>query len=296
MPTAEAAWTTRRLLDWMNTAFRGAGLDSPRLSAEILVSAVLGCDRLRLYMDPDRPASPDERDRLRDLTRRALAHEPIQYLVGRWSFFGLQIACDARALIPRPSTETIPEHALQHARRPDAAPFRRIADIGTGTGCLAIALARHLPNAAVIATDLSVDALSLAAENIEAHGLTGRVELRHGHLLGPLRDDGPFDLIVSNPPYIPDHEWPDVPPNVKDHEPHLALRGGHDGLDLIRGLIKDAPPLLAAGAWIMIEAAASNAHDAAALMIADGRYDAHDVLDDVDGLPRVAIARRRSTD
>jgi release factor glutamine methyltransferase len=274
-PTAQQdAWTTRRLLGWMSQTFEQRDLDSPRLCAEILLSHVIGCERLRLYMDPDRPASPAERDTLRDLVKRALAHEPIQYLTGETRFFGLDFTADRRALIPRPSTETIVEFVLQTERaiRRDAPRGRpvRIADVCTGSGCIAIALAhalrQHEPEAKFIATDLSPDALALAQENAERHALADRIDFRAGDLLEPLADaDGPFDWILSNPPYIPDHEWDAVEPNVKDHEPHLALRAGPDGLPFVKRLIEGSRALLAtdAPARVMIELAACTAAAAA---------------------------------
>ena len=290
-PAATDTWTTRRLLDWIAGAFTERGLDSPRLSAEILVAHVVGCDRLRLYMDPDRPAAPAERETLRDLVKRALAHEPIQHLTGEGWFFGLPFHCDARALIPRPSTETVVEHVLQHARRSDAAPLRRVLDVCTGTGCIAIALAKNLPDAALVATDLSDDALALAAQNAERHAVSDRVAFRSGDLLEPVAGEDAFDAIVSNPPYIPDHEWADVPPNVKDHEPHLALRGGPDGLDIVRRLIADAPARLAPSGWLVIEVAAAHARDAAALATDAGFTDVT-ILQDHEGLDRVVAAHK----
>lgn len=274
----------------MSGAFAEADLDSPRLCAELLLSHVLDCERLRLYMDADRPASSDERATLRDLVKRALAHEPIQYLVGEWPFFGIMIKCDRRALIPRPSSETLVEHILQHGRRDDHPPLSRIADICTGSGCIALAIAKNLPNASLVATDLSTDALALATENAVALGLCERVEFVHGDLLAPLTGRT-FDLIVSNPPYISDAEWSNVEPNVKDHEPELALRGGVDGLDLIRRLIHDAPAAIEPGGWLVIETAASHARAAADVASTRGLVDVS-VLDDLDGLPRVIVARR----
>jgi len=283
-------WTTRRLLDWITGAFTDRDLDSPRLSAEILVSHVVGCERLRLYMDPDRPASPSERDALRDLVKRALNHEPIQHLTQTAWFFGLPFHSDARALVPRPSTETLVEHLLQHSRRSDATPLRRIADICTGSGCIAISLAKNLPEASFVATDLSPDALDLARSNAERHEVADRIEFREGNLLEPIEGDEPFDAIVSNPPYIPDHEWDAVEPNVKDHEPHLALRGGPDGLDLIRPLFESIAARLAPGGWAVIEVAAAHANDAAGLAERAGLTDIT-VLKDHDGLDRIVAGR-----
>ncbi|MEM1183545.1 MAG: peptide chain release factor N(5)-glutamine methyltransferase [Planctomycetota bacterium] len=284
-------WTTRRLLDWITGAFTDRDLDSPRLSAEILVSHVVGCERLRLYMDPDRPASPSELDALRDLVKRALNHEPIQHLTQTAWFFGLPFHSDARALVPRPSTETLVEHLLQHSRRSDAAPLRRIADICTGSGCIAISLAKNLPEASFVATDLSQDALDLARSNAESHEVADRIEFREGNLLEPIEGDEPFDAIVSNPPYIPDHEWYAVEANVKDHEPHSALRGGTDGLDLIRPLFEGIAARLAPAGWAVVEVAAAHANDAAGLADRAGLTDIT-VLKDHEGLDRIVAGRR----
>lgn len=298
MPATDT-WTTRKLLAWIASALEARGIDSPKRCADDLVCHVLGCKRLALYTDADRPASPGELAELRGLVKRALNHEPIQYLVGEWSFFALPIKCDKRALIPRPSTETIVEHALQHARREDARPPRLIADVCTGTGCVALALAKNLPEARVVATDISTDALDLARENAEALDLANRVELIEGDLLDPLQgwldanaSGQQFDLIVSNPPYIPDDEWADVEPNVKDHEPTLALRGGPDGLDLVRPLLAGAPKLLAPNGWVLIETAASNARTARDIAATTpGLADAF-ILQDHEGLDRVVAARK----
>jgi release factor glutamine methyltransferase len=266
MPSAPPDnWTTRKLLGWMSETFEQRDLDSPRLCAEILLAHVVGCERLRLYMDPDRPASPAERDTLRDLVKRALGHEPIQYLTGEARFFGLDLNADRRALIPRPATETIVEFVLQAERTAERDRPVRLADVCTGSGCIAVALATNLPDAEIVATDLSPDALALASENAERHAVSDRIDLREGDLLDPVAGPGEpaFDWILANPPYIPDHEWDAVEPNVKDHEPHTALRASPDGLTLVRPLIERARPLLAEGGSAMIELAACTARQAA---------------------------------
>lgn len=282
-------WTTRTLLAWMTGAFRDRGLDSPRLQAEMLLAHVLGCERMRLYMDADREASPAERDALRALVQRALRHEPIQYLVGSEHFFGMRFAVDPRVLIPRPSTETIVQHVLEEARR-RASPGGEglaIADVCTGSGCIAVALLRHLPAARAVATDTCPAALEVAAANAAEHGVADRLELRRGDLLAPLGEQR-FDFITSNPPYIPDDEWEAVEPNVKDHEPHAALRGGADGMrfaaPIIRGAHRNLAPLGAA----LVEVAASRADDAAAGARESG-WSRVRVLRDCDDLPRVLV-------
>ncbi|MBL8991586.1 MAG: peptide chain release factor N(5)-glutamine methyltransferase [Phycisphaerae bacterium] len=296
---APGPWTTRRLMAWMTEAFGRKGLDAPRLSAEILVSRVLGCERLRLYTDPDRPASPAELQTLRDLVGRALKHEPVQYLTAEAWFFGLPLLVDRRVLIPRPCTELIVEHVLQHARAstahrsPDAGPVR-IADVCTGSGCIAVALARHLPAAEILAADLSADALDVTAANAARHGVADRVEFLRGDLLDALPDrvTAGLDYLVSNPPYISDAEWADVPPNVRDHEPELALRGGPDGLSLVRRLIEHAPGWLRPGGVLLVECAASNAGRAAELARSTAGLTAVSVLRDLEGHDRVVAAQR----
>lgn len=274
----------------MTATFTRRGLESPRLSAEILLSTTLACDRLRLYMETDRPTAPAEREQLRGLVRRALEHEPIQYLTGEAWFFGLPFKADARALIPRPSTETIIEHLLQAERAAGREGPVRIADICTGSGCIAVALAKRLPNAEILATDISADALALARENAERHGVVSRIEFIRGDLLAPLAGREPFDWIVSNPPYIPDHEWEAVAPNVKDHEPHLALRAGPDGLQYVTPIVRDARDRLRPGGGLLVEIAACTASDVRTLADTTG-WTGPAILKDHEGLDRVLAAR-----
>jgi len=287
----------------MIDAFRDKGIDSPRLCAEMLLAHVIGCDRLKLYTDNDRPASPLERDTLRDLVRRALNHEPIQYLVGEAWFFGLAFAVDRRVLIPRPATETIVEHVLQHARSTPGFGHGTgdgvlIADVCTGSGCVAVALATRMPGARVIAADLCADALEVARENADRHKVEDRVEFVAGDLLAPLsehpatRGGGRLHYLVANPPYIPDDEWDAVEPNVKDHEPAKALRGGGDGLDLVRPILEQGPAMLREGGVLLVEAADSRAETAAEIARGDAHLTGVHVIDDHEGLPRVVVAKR----
>jgi release factor glutamine methyltransferase len=294
-------WTTRRLIAWMTEAFAKAEVDSPRLCAEMLLAHVLGCDRLKLYTDADRPASPLERQQLRDLVGRALKHEPVQYLVGEAWFFGLPMHVDRSVLIPRPSTETIIEQVLAHARVEPGFGGKtgegvRLVDVCTGSGCIAISLLKQLPKATAIAIDISPEALATAAKNAARHKVNDRMEILDGDLLTPLADhaDGlGFHYIVANPPYIPDDEW-DLPgmvwKNVRDFEPHLALRGGPDGLQYIRPLIEQAcaPGRLREGGLLLIETAANTAKTVAELFAAAG-LDKVRIVRDGDGLDRVVV-------
>lgn len=301
---SEQVWTTRKLLAWMGEAFTRQKLDAPRLMAEMLMAHVLGCDRLKLYLDPDRPASPMERQNLRELVQRALRHEPVQYLVGEGWFFGMPFHVDPRVLIPRPSTATIIEEVLAHARatHPESGSTGQgltILDVCTGSGCIAITLLKKLPQARAIATDISQDALELARKNATRHGVADRLDLLQGDLFQPVlefpatRGPGSVDFLVSNPPYIPDDEWGAVEPNVKNHEPTIALRGGVDGLDFVRTLIAAGPRFIKSGGLLCVEVADSRAR--AALALAAEQPDLADprVVKDFEDLPRVIVARRR---
>ncbi len=308
----------------MTDAFKKKGLDSPRLMAELLVAHVIGSDRLKLYTDADRPASQHERDTLRDLVARALKHEPVQYLVGEAWFFGMPLRVTRDVLIPRPCTELIIEHVLLQTRADPAFGGKtgdgvRFADICTGSGCIAIALAKNLPGASGFATDVSQPALQVAMANAQRHAVADRLEFLHGDLCAPILshplgftvsgagpadavrpDDAPGSLhfVVSNPPYIPDAEWNDptqIDRHVKDFEPALALRGGPDGLSVIRPLIDQAPRLLRPGGQTMIETAAATARAVAKLLAAHPLIapDSVRVIKDQDALDRLVVATRR---
>lgn len=288
----------------MHETFDARGIESARLCSELLMSHVIGCERLKLYTDPDRPATELERENLRSLVKRALDHEPIQYLVGEAWFFGLPFTVDRRVLIPRPATETICEHVLQHERvnplgtraTGSEGDGLLIADVCTGSGCIAVALAKRLPGARVIATDLSEEALEVAQLNAQKHGVADRIDFLQGDLLAPLLDHpvtrgrGSIDYLVSNPPYIPDHEWQSVLPNVKAHEPEHALRGGADGLDFVRPLIAAGADLVADGGRMLVEVAASRAHESTALMGA--ALPKTEILADAEGLDRVIVGSK----
>jgi len=291
-------WTTRRLMTWMIETFTRKDLDSPRIQAEMLLEHVFGCKRLSLYTDPDRPASAIERGQLRDLIGRALKNEPVQYLVGEAKFFGLDICVDRCVLIPRPSTATIVEEVLQHRRAISTTGQSKgdgvlIIDVCTGSGCIAIALLKNLPAARAVATDISGDALEIARKNAAKHGVLDRVDFLEGNLLLALeqhpatRGERSADYLVSNPPYIPDSEWVSVEANVKDYEPHLALRGGEDGLMCVRPLFEGGPRFLKENGLMLVEVAASHIEQASEL----AKQSLHNVrtLKDIDGLPRVVV-------
>ncbi|MGC8873359.1 MAG: peptide chain release factor N(5)-glutamine methyltransferase, partial [Chloroflexia bacterium] len=223
MVVAEALRHGTRLLE-------EAGSPTARLDAEVLLAHLLGIRRVDLYLAPERPLVPEAETAYRTLLERRARGEPVSYLVGRKEFYGLTFAVDRRVLVPRPETELLVERALacaQEIGRPDLL----VADIGTGSGCIAVALAIHLPRALLFATEISPDALAVARENIRKHGVEERVSLLLGDLCEPLPE--PVDLLVSNPPYT---IWESLPAGITAYEPRVALDGGKDGLEVVRRL------------------------------------------------------------
>ncbi|HEY1685094.1 MAG TPA: peptide chain release factor N(5)-glutamine methyltransferase [Tepidisphaeraceae bacterium] len=251
-------WTIRRLLEWTAPFFTRKEVDSPRLSAELLLAHVLQVPRIKLYTDYDRVLSEKELIQFRELVKRAGEQEPIAYLTGTAHFFNLEFAVTPDVLIPRPETETLVEHILQLARHETGLSSPRILDLCTGSGCIAAALAQNLKTAVVIATDISEKALAVAKQNLQKLQLDQRVTLAQGDLfsaLDNLPDARNFDLIVSNPPYIPAADIEKLDKSVRDFEPRLALDGGLDGLSSHRRILSEAPKYLAPGGRIYLEIA-----------------------------------------
>ena len=294
-PTSET-WTTRRLLRWMVDFFEQKSIDAPRVVAELLLGHVLGCERMRLYMESDRPASRAELAALRALVARAGRHEPAQYLVGSWWFYSRPFKVDPCTLIPRPCTETLVGEVIRRLREEPGHATPLLADLGTGTGCIAVTLALECPTATVIATDIVAASLDLARTNATTHGVVDRIDFLGGSVYDAFDARpglGDFDAICANLPYIPDHEWADVAPNVRDHEPATALRAGADGLDFIRPAIADAGRWLRPGGWLALEIASSHRDAAMALARANAALTDALIVPDHENLPRVLIARRR---
>jgi release factor glutamine methyltransferase len=239
---------------------READVDSPRLCAEMLMAHLLECDRVALHRCSRDEVSADDAARFEALLARRAAREPVQHIVCRTEFWSLDVLCDSSALVPRPETEVLVEAALG-VLKSNSAPA--IADIGTGTGCIVIALAKELPRARLFASDISRDALALAARNLEAHGLTRRVQLIKGDLAEPflrLGLAGRFDAIVCNPPYVAESDKPTLQPEVRDYEPEIALYGGANGLQVIARLLAETGPLLKPAGYLIIEIAQGQAH------------------------------------
>jgi release factor glutamine methyltransferase len=277
------------VLRWTAARFEERRQDTPRLDAEVLIAAALGVARLQLYVQFDRPLDQAELAAIRDSVRRRQAGEPVAYIVGKKEFFGLELAVDARVLVPRPDTETLVDEALARlAERPPEAPAPRIADVGTGSGAIAVTLAKQRPAAEVLATDISAEALEVARENARRHGVT--VTFLEGDLDAPLALHAPLDLITANLPYIPTGDLAGLPPEVR-HEPRRALDGGADGLALVRRLVAAASALLAPGGALALEVGAGQAPSAAELCRTAGLTDVR-LRRDLGSIDRVVSGRR----
>ena len=246
---SEQPWTVRRVLGWTTQHFEKLGLDSPRLTAELLLAHVLHTSRVRLYTDLDRPLEAGELAAYRGLIARRAAGEPTSYLTGTREFYGRTFAVDPRVLVPRPGTELLVEAVLQAVPR-DAEI--RVLDLCTGSGCVGITLALERPRARVLATDTSPGAVEVARANAAALGPADRFEARLGDLLAPVEGEPPFDVVVANPPYVPTGELPTLSPEVR-REPPLALDGGADGLDVVRRIAEEAPRRLVPGGLLALE-------------------------------------------
>jgi len=249
-----ADWTIQKLLNWITEHLTEKGIDSPRLSAELLLSHVLDMKRIELYTQFDKLVSKQQLDQLHDLVKRAGRHEPIRYLVGKTEFYSLELDVTPDCMIPRPETELLVERAIEFLRRRTGRQF--VCDLCTGCGSIAIAIAKNYPDADIIATDISDAALSVAAKNIEKHRLQNRIKLLSGDLFDPLipqLDVSKFDLIVCNPPYTTAAEYESLDKNVKAYEPRIALYAGEDGLDVYRRIIKEVDQFLKADAALMLE-------------------------------------------
>lgn len=270
--TAEGPWTVRRVLGWTTQHFEKKNIDAPRLTAELLLSHVLKASRVRLYVDLDRPLDPEELKSFRALISRRMEGEPTQYLTGVRDFYNRAFKVDARVLVPRPETELLVDRVLE--RHPKDATAR-VLDLCTGSGCIAITLAAERAGFQVVATDLSPDALTVARENASTLGMTARVTFAQGDLFDALTRagvDGPFDVLVSNPPYVTRAELPTLSPEVRK-EPVLALDGGADGLDLIRRIAAEAPRWLGPGGLLALEIGETQGAAVKALLVEAGFTD-----------------------
>jgi release factor glutamine methyltransferase len=296
-PTAAAAgdvWTVGRLLAWTTDWLATRGRESPRLDAEVLLASVRGCPRIALYTAFDVPVGEAERTRFRELVKRRGNGEPVAYLVGSREFFSLPFAVPPAVLVPRPETEGLVVRVLDLCRAAGEAGARsRILDVGTGSGAIAVTLAKHLPQAEIVAGDVSTAALDVARGNAARHGVADRVEFVESDLLDHPRLAGPWDVIVSNPPYVREDEFDALPRDVRMHEPRGALVAGPTGVEVVGRLAAAAATRLAPGGWIVVEIGPAVAAASAALLAAESALEPGPTLKDLAGLQRIVQARRR---
>jgi release factor glutamine methyltransferase len=231
----------------------------------------------------------EERAKMRELVQRRATLEPVAYLVGFREFFGLDFEVQPGVFIPRPDTETLVITALDIASEIDAP---RILDICTGSACLPVAIAANCPASQMIAVELDEQVLAVARRNVQRHDLESRITVLHGDLFAPLAPDAKFEIITSNPPYITDAEMETLPPDVRNHEPHLALQAGPDGLDVVRRLIPEAHRFLVAGGALLLEIAAEQAEAVISLFAAAGTYEPAQIAHDLGGRSRVVWSRK----
>lgn len=262
MKQADDIWTTLKVLTWTTGYLAEKGVENARREAEWLLCSATGLDRVGLYLNFDKPLTDDELAAFRALVIRRGKREPLQHILGSQEFDGLSFDVTPAVLIPRHDTEVLIEEALRLA--PHAAT---VLDIGTGSGCIAIALAHRLPQAAVAAIDLSAEALAVAGRNAGRNSVA--VEFLQGSFFIPVAGRT-FDLVVSNPPYITTADLADLQPEVRDYEPHLALDGGPDGLAAYRAIIADAPNHLNPGGWLLLEVGAGQDGEVTALLAKAG--------------------------
>ncbi|MEJ2703628.1 MAG: peptide chain release factor N(5)-glutamine methyltransferase [Sedimentisphaerales bacterium] len=288
-------WTIQKLLNWVTEYFAGKDVDAPRLSAELLLSHVLGLKRIELYTQFDKPVAKPQLDELHGLVKRAGAQEPVAYLTGKTEFYSLELSITNDCMIPRPETELLVQRAIEFLRTRCGTQF--VCDLCTGSGCVAVAIAKNFPDARVIATDISAAALEVAARNVEKYQLTERVTLLQGDLFEPLLrplDVEQFDLIVCNPPYVSAAEYETLDKNVKDFEPRIALFAGEDGLDTYRRIIEKADRFLKPEAALMLEIGYAQGPAVRELLEQTGAYVEVKIEKDFHNNDRIVTTKRMS--
>lgn len=287
------AWTVGRLLQWTTDFLKQKDSTSPRLDAEVLLATARNCQRIELYTAFDEQPTEAIRDKFRGLVRRRAEGEPVAYLVGHREFYSLAFQVTRDVLIPRPETELLVVALLDAAKELGVRQSSlSIADVGTGSGIVAVCAAKHLPNCRVTAIDVSPKALAVAQANIETHGVGDRVELVESDLFSQV-DDRQFDLIASNPPYVSEPEMRELRSEVAGYEPHLALCGGPTGTEIIRRLVPAAAERLASGGYLLLEVSPMIEQQVHQIIEEHGGFETPRTLMDMAGLPRVVVAKRR---
>lgn len=279
-------WTIGKILNWTNTYFAENGIDSPRLTAEILLAHSLSLSRLDLYLRFDQPLTEKERSLFKDMIQRRIKREPVAHITGEAGFWNLDLATGPEALIPRQDTETLVEAALKIV--PEEDDFLAL-DLGTGTGCIALAIASERPKTRFVAVDFSLSALELAKKNILLCGLEDRVFPVNSDWTSALSTEKDFDLVVSNPPYIPTAHIEALAPEVRDFDPPLALDGGPDGLSIYRKLALEVERVLKPGGFLLLEIGYDQKKEVSLIFEKTGNYAFVSSYSDLAGHDRVLL-------
>ena len=284
-------WTVQKLLSWVTEYLTQKDVDAPRLSAEMVLSSVLELTRIELYTQYNKVVAKERLDRLHDLVKRAGRHEPIAYLVGRTEFYSMEFEVTPDCLIPRPETEGLVLRAIEFLRQRGGPQL--VCDLCTGSGVIAAAIAKNVPDAKIVATDISEAALAVAARNIEKHKLRERIELRQGDFFEPLTPKlDLFDVIACNPPYVSAAEYEALDKNVKDYEPQVALYAGEEGLDVYRRIAEGVGQFLKPDAVLLLEIGYKQGPAVRELLECSGAFTEIQIEKDLQDHDRIVVARR----
>jgi release factor glutamine methyltransferase len=285
------SWTILKLLKWSTAYFKSHHLEQPRANAEMLLAHTLGVERIDLYVQYDRELEPEELQCFKGFIQRRIQREPVAYIVGKKEFWSMDLKVTPDVLIPRPETETLVEAALRIIpAEPGPAPLK-ILDLGTGSGAIVLAMASERPGHRFYAVDGSERALAVAQDNARTHGFSETITFLHGSWFDPVRDQGYYDVIVSNPPYVPSQEFMALPPEIARHEPREALEGGSDGLEAIRLITRHAWEHIVPGGWLLFEIGHDQWGPVEKLMTVAGAYGDLAVIKDYSGHDRVVQAK-----
>jgi release factor glutamine methyltransferase len=290
-PTASqlpTVWTIKELLTWTTKYLQDKGFESARLEAQVLLAHVLGCNKIDLMVRYDEQPTDLQRAKFRELVKRRVEHWPVAYLIGRRDFYLLSFEVTPAVLIPRPETETLVLSALDRLKGKLTA---NVLDLGTGSGCIAVSIAHQFKGATVTAVDVSPDAIEVAKRNATTHGVSDRVRFLLGDLFDPIPSGSSFDLIVSNPPYVTPSELANLAPEVRDHEPRLALDGGPDGLNFYRRIASGAEAYLIPGGTVLVEIGSTQEAAVRSIFTAAG-FTVGNSIKDATGRLRVVTATK----
>jgi release factor glutamine methyltransferase len=288
--------TVLEVLNWATDCFRDHGIQNPRLNAELLLACSLNLSREGLYVHLHDPIGEEEKKALEEMINRRLSGEPLQYILGHQEFWSTDLRVDPRVLIPRADTEFLVEQALSILSKISSVKPPTVLEIGTGSGAVAIALSREVRNVFLVATDISRKALRLARQNAKENTVLERIAFIHGDLFSPFRlfeEREPFDLILSNPPYIVRSEIGNLAREVKDFEPIVALDGGEDGFDFHRKIISRCPKYLRRGGWLLLEVGQGQAREVSEMLEKTGRFGPIERIQDLSGIERVLKAQKK---